>query len=162
MKGSEKELILIRTRNKGTFQASSKILSACPSLKKDVTKNNEVTLDYDTEIVEKLIDFLNKRNYENVSYLPKPIPHSKLELLLDDKDRAFLYSLSGKTYTELFRAAMDLKIEPLLDLLSVAMAKLMREKTWKQLVKFYNPDPDQMLQLESDLRTKYLEPPSTS
>ena len=77
MKIESEEKILIKTKDKKNFQVSAKFLQACPGAKQG--KGSNVSIDYETPVIEKIIEYLRGHDFCNFPVIPKPLPHCKLE-----------------------------------------------------------------------------------
>jgi hypothetical protein len=134
MKQGEKEYILLKTNGSNSIQVTVKILATCPGMStssftnKEPSKNGDVVLDCSSSTAEKLIQYLNNHNYEPKSYIPAPLPSSRMDLYLDSRDWKFLEPILNEpeTLTQLLALAISTKTQPLVELISARIAAMFR------------------------------------
>ena len=56
-------------------------------------KNSNVSLDYNTPVIEKIIEYLRGHDFSNFPSIPKPLPHCRLDMIIGDFDNKFVNGL---------------------------------------------------------------------
>jgi len=107
-----------------------------------------------SEILTKVIEYLNYHKSVEPRDIRKPLPHGRLEELVPEWDANFI-DLPVETLKNMILASNYLDIKPLLELASAKVAALMKGKTVEELrVLFdvendYTPEEDEALRQEN-------------
>ena len=121
-------------------------------------------LPCDSEMLEAIIKYLKSHDYNPESYLPTPLPHSKLELLLKDEDSKWISKMTPpQKLAQMLELAIHIQLIPLVDLCAAVAAASIRgrqtfipEITLKDIERTLAPENSEAVaMLEEDLETKY-------
>jgi hypothetical protein len=74
-------------------------------------------IDSEAEVVEKVIEFLKRHNFENFTQVPKPLPHCNFEYLVDEQDYVFVRDLNDDMKVRLIKCTKNIGLKPLNDLI---------------------------------------------
>ena len=92
-------------------------------------KSPEVQLkDVKYDILKKIVEYLNYYKNKTPKEIPKPVPSENLSAFLDDWDFEYINKMDLDSTFDLMNAASDLEISGLLDLASIKIASILKNK----------------------------------
>ena len=90
-----------------------------------------MTIEAESEVVYKLIEFLTHHNFENFQPVPKPLPHCWLESIVDEYDYNFVKSMGDDMKIKLLKCTKSIGFLPLNHLICAFIAADYRGKLLK-------------------------------
>ena len=94
------------------------------------------------DILKKIVDYLIYYKDKTPKEIPKPLPSSKLNLILDEWDNNYINNVELENIFDLLQAADYLGIATLVELCSAKLASLLRGKTEAELRSMFNNEKD--------------------
>ena len=94
------------------------------------------------EILKKIVEYLNYYKNKTPKEIPKPVPSENLSAFLDDWDNEFINKIDLDSTFELMNAASDLEIPSLLDLASVKIASILKNRGIEDIRNMFNGEYD--------------------
>ena len=70
--------------------------------------------------------YLKAHDYKPESYIPAPLPHSKMDKILDKEDYNIVKELNSEELAQLLDAAIYLQLKPLIELCAATAAASIR------------------------------------
>ena len=80
------------------------------------------------DILKKIVEYLNYYKNKTPKEIPKPVPSENLSAFLDDWDFEFITKIDLDSTFDLMNAASDLEIPGLLDLASIKIASILKNR----------------------------------
>ena len=84
--------------------------------------------DIKYDILKKIVEYLNYYKNKTPKEIPKPVPSESLSAFLDDWDFEFITNIDLDSTFDLMNAASSLQIQGLLDLASIKVASILKNK----------------------------------
>ena len=84
--------------------------------------------DINYDILKKIVEYLNYYKNKTPKEIPKPVPSESLSAFLDDWDFEFITNIDLDSTFDLMNAASSLQIQGLLDLASIKVASILKNK----------------------------------
>lgn len=110
-----------------------------------------------SSVLEKVIEFCNIHNIKGpMKEIKKPINFDNLEKIVDEWDVKFINNLELSMFRELIDAANYLEIKPLLDLLLVKVATILRGMTPEEIHKTFKVKNDFTPEEEAEVEVEGL------
>ena len=97
-----------------------------PKNKKAIPEVKLKDVKYD--ILKKIVEYLNYYKNKTPKEIPKPVPSENLSAFLDDWDFNFINKIDLDSTFDLMNAASDLEIPGLLDLASIKIASILKNR----------------------------------
>jgi hypothetical protein len=70
-----------------------------------------VTIDYDSPVIEKIVEFWRGYDFNNSKPIPKPLPHAKIDLLITEFDKKFVAGLNEQMICDLLGASKSIGLD---------------------------------------------------
>ena len=84
--------------------------------------------DIKYDILKKVVEYLNYYKNKIPKVIPKPAPTENLSAFLDDWDYEYITKIDLDSTFDLMNAASDLQIQSLLDLASIKIASILKNR----------------------------------
>ena len=84
--------------------------------------------DIKYDILKKVVEYLNYYKNKTPKEIPKPVPSENLSAFLDDWDFEYITNIDLDSTFDLMNAAANLQIQGLLDLASIKIASILKNK----------------------------------
>ena len=94
------------------------------------------------DILKKVVEYLNYYKNKTPKEIPKPVPSEKLSAFLDEWDFEFINNIDLDSIFDLMNAASDLGIQSLLDLSSIKVASILKNKGIEDIRYMFNGECD--------------------
>ena len=94
------------------------------------------------DILKKIVEYLNYYKNKTPKEIPKPVPSEKLSSFLDEWDFEYINNIDLDNIFDIMNAASDLGIQSLLDLASIKVASILKNKGIEDIRYMFNGECD--------------------
>ena len=133
---SDKQNIEIDVESAKKSDFLSGLIPSSPDQKKPIE------LDFKSEILKKVVEYLNYYKDKQPKEISKPLPTSNLKELIDEWDYNFINSIELENIFDIINAGNYMGIAPLLDLCHAKLSSVLKEKTLQELRVMFNMECD--------------------
>ena len=85
-------------------------------------KSKNVVIEYESDVLTKVVEYLNGHEFSKFKEIPKPLPHCNFEAFVSEFDFKFVTGLEEDMFIKLMEFSNTLGLDSLLTLLSAFIA----------------------------------------